>query len=119
MKWGHYYEAFPSDQLLFWVLQCVFRPYNVPLDRWLEKILSHTGGMGGDPGWSMEHVISLDGKNEYLVWADPDISGIEPAEAIYNAEIVHQALRKSLIAFGEAYPERSKEVRDVIDRYRL
>jgi hypothetical protein len=50
MKWGHYYEAYPHDQLLFWVLQCVLRPYNVPLDRWLKKIITHAGGLSGDPG---------------------------------------------------------------------
>ena len=53
------------------------------------------------------------------VWADPDISGIEPAEATYNADAVHNALRKSLIAFGDAYPERSDEVKDVLRRYSL
>lgn len=119
MKWGHYYEEHPNDQLLVWVMQCILRPYNVPLDRWLKEILVHAGGLGGDPGWSMEHLSLSDGTDAYQVWADPDISGIEPAESTYNTDTVHQALRKSLIAFGEAYPERSKEIEDVIRRYRL
>jgi hypothetical protein len=119
MKWGHYYEECPHNQHLFWVLECILRPYNVPLDRWLKQILVHTGALGGDPGWSMEHISSSDGTDAYHVWADPDISGIEPAEAIYNADAVHQALRKSLIAFGDVYPDRKKEVDDVLRRYYL
>lgn len=119
MKWGHYYEAHPEDQLLLWVLQCVLRPYNVPLERWLKEILVPNGGLGGDPGWSMDHILSHDGADAYQIWADPDISGIEPCEATYNSDVVHHALRKSLIAFGEAYPERSMEVEDVLRRYRL
>ena len=119
MKWGHYYEAYPHDQLLFWVLQCVLHPYNVPLDRWLKKIITHAGGLSGDPGWSMERISSNDGTHAYQVWADPDISGIEPAEATYNADTVRQALRKSLVAFSEAFPERSSEVEDVLRRYHL
>ena len=119
MKWGHYYEEDEREQLLLWVLQCILRPYNVPLDRWLKQILAHAGGLGGDPGWSMEHISSSDGRGAYQVWADPDISGIEPAEATYNADAVHNALRKSLIAFGDAYPERSDEVKDVLRRYSL
>lgn len=119
MKWGHYYEECPGDRLLFWVLQCILRPYNIPLDRWLKEILAQAGGLGGDPGWSLEHISSSDGKEAYRVWADPDISGIEPAEAIYTAEAVHEALRKSLIAFAEAYPRRSNEVEDILRRYHL
>jgi hypothetical protein len=119
MKWGHYYEACPQDQLLLWVLQCILRPYNVPLDRWLKEILAQAGSLGGDPGWSMEHISSNDGTDAFQVWADPDISGIEPAEATYNANAVHQALKKSLIAFGDAYPARSQEVQDILRRYQL
>lgn len=119
MKWGHYYEECPQDQLLLWVMQCILRPYNVPLDRWIKKILTHAGGFGGDPGWSMEHMSLSDGTEAYLVWADPDISGIEPAEATYDADAVYKVLRKSLIAFGEAYPERSKEVENMMRLYRL
>ena len=119
MKWGHHYEECPHDQLLVWVLQCILRPYNVPLDRWLKEILTHAGGLSGDPGWSMEHISSSDGLDTYQVWADPDISGIEPAEATYDANAVRLVLRKSLIAFSEAYPERILEVEDVLRRYRL
>ncbi len=119
MKWGHYYEAYPQDQLLLWVLQCILRPYNVPLDRWLREILEPGGGLGGDPGWTMEHISLSDGTDAYQVWADPDISGIVPAESTYYADAVHQALKKSLIAFGEAYPVRSKEVEDLLQRYHL
>jgi hypothetical protein len=119
MKWGHYYEERSHDQLLVWVLQCVLRPYNTPLDRWLQKIITDDGGFGGDPGWSMEHILLDGGMDAYRVWADPDISGIEPAEATYDATTVYQVLQKSLIAFGEAYPERSKEVQEVLGRYQL
>ena len=119
MKWGHSYEADIAHQLLFWVLQCVFRPYNAPLDCWLKHILVNGGGLGGDPGWEMEHLLSDSGPGDYRVWGDPDMSGIEPAEAIYSAEVVYRAIRESLIAFAEAYPEKLNEVHEVLDRYKL
>ncbi len=119
MKWGHYYEASSHEQLLYWVLQCVLRPYNLPLDRWLKHALSGHDGFGGDPGWSMEHMRAQDGSDWYRVWADPDTSGIEPAEEIYSADVVHRALRDSLLAFGEMYPERKNEVQEVLQRYVL
>jgi len=117
MKWGHYYEELPKDQLLFWVMQCILRPYNSPLDRWVKEIFVRAGGFGGDPGWYMEHRLLSDGTDAYQIWADPDISGIEPAEVTYSQDAVRQALKKSLIAFAEAYPERSNEVAEVLRRY--
>lgn len=119
MKWGHYYEAETHDQLLFWVLQCVLRPYNLPLDCWLKEILEEASGLGGDPGWSMEYLSSNTGAGAYQIWADPDISGIKPAEAIYSADVVRHALRESLLAFGDAYPERLIETQQVLRRYDL
>lgn len=36
----------------------MLRPYNLPLDRWLKEILEEASGLGGDPGWSMEYLLS-------------------------------------------------------------
>ena len=119
MKWGHHYEARPENRLLFWVFECILRPYNAPLDRWLKEIFLNAGGIGGDPGWSMDCVSLKNGTEAYQVWADPDISGIEPSEVIYSSDTVHQALRQSLIAFSEEYPERNQEVQMVLKKYRL
>ena len=47
------------------------------------------------------------------------MSGIEPSEVIYSAEEVRQALRESLIAFAEAYPEKEAEVQAVFRKYNL
>jgi hypothetical protein len=47
------------------------------------------------------------------------MSGIEPSEVIYSAEEVRQALRESLIAFADAYPEKEAEVQAVLRKYNL
>jgi hypothetical protein len=119
MKWGNYYEAETHDQLLFLVLQCVLRPYNFPLDRWLKEILEEASGIGGDPGWSMEYLSSNTEVGAYQIWVDPDISEINQAEAIYSADVVRHALKESLLAFGDAYPERLIETQQVLRRYNL
>ena len=119
MKWGHHYEKPANMQLLFWVLQCVLRPHLTPLDRWLKHALTKPGGIGGDPGWSMERLPAENGGDSFLVWGEPEMSGIEPAERIYTSDLIYKALRESLLAFAEAYPDREEEVRKVLHRYGL
>lgn len=120
MKWGHIDEVEVTEKLLYWVLMFVLAPYfDDPIDHWLMNILIPEGGLGGDPGWEMEHIPEADGAGSYRVWADPDMSGIEPAEAIYSAEIVYKAVQESLLALGEAHPEKADEVKEIIIHYKL
>lgn len=120
MKWGHIDEIEDASKLLYWVLMFVLAPYfDDPIDHWLKDILMVGGGLGGDPGWEMEHISEPNGVGSYRVWADPDMSGIDPAEAIYSIQIVRHAVRDSLLALGEAYPEKNNEVVEVIKRYGL
>jgi hypothetical protein len=121
MSWGkHISQVEEPFHLLYWTLLWVIGPYgNAPIDCFLEKILGPEGGLGGDPGWEIDHLPEQDSEGSYRVWADFDVSGIEPAEKIYSAKIFRQAIRESLIFFGEAYPEKMSEVVEVIKRYGL
>jgi hypothetical protein len=120
MKWGKLDDVAPTERLLHWVLVCVLGPYfDDPIDHWLKLILCSGGGLGGDPGWEIEHVPDVGGDGSFRVWADPEMSGLEPPEQIYSAEIFRNATRASLEALLTEFPEKSKEVITVIERYRL
>jgi hypothetical protein len=120
MRWGHIDEVDEREKLLYWVLMHVLGPYfDDPIDHWLKDILVNGGGLGGDPGWEMEHVPGPDGTGYYRVWADPDVSGIEPSEAVYRVEIVRRAIKESLLALGDAHRDKADQVEEVIQRYKL
>jgi len=120
MKWGHIDEVESSQKLLYWVLMFVLAPYfDDPVDHWLKDIITHGGGLGGDPGWEIEHIPELGGAGSYRVWADPDMSGIKPADIIYSAKAVHHAVQESLLALGDSCPEKADEVKAVAQRYKL
>ncbi|WP_131931306.1 MULTISPECIES: hypothetical protein [Burkholderia] len=118
MKWGHAHEVEEPERLLYWVLTWVVAQ-SVPLDHWLAAILQPNGGLGGDPGWEIDHIPCTDHPGTYKVWADLDVSGIEPSERIFDAQTFRNALRVTLLAFGDEFPEREKEVRNVIVRFDL
>lgn len=118
MKWGHAYEVVGREKLLYTVLSWILAQSS-PIDKWLNKILAVDGGLGGDPGWEMEHMSKGNGRGGFRVWADPEVAGIEPEEQFYRDADVYQALRESLVAFGQAHPERKGEVSEAIRRYKL
>ena len=118
MKWGQAYEIAGSEKLLYTVLSWILAQ-SFPIDKRLNKILTANGGSGGDPGWEMEHISSGSGCGEFRVWADPEVAGIEPEERIYLADDVYQAVKESLVAFGQAHPDREGEVSEAIRRYNL
>lgn len=120
MKWGCIDEIEPAKKLLYWVLMFVLAPYfEDPIDHWLKDILVHGGSLGGDPGWEMEHIPDHDGDGAYRVWADQNVSGIEPAAALYGTETVRYAIYESLLALSIAFPDKADEVKEVIQRYNL
>lgn len=115
MKWGHTHEIEGPEKLLYWVLAWVVTQ-SVPLDHWLGPILEPDGGLAGDPGWEIDHLPNTDGPDLYKVWADPEISGIEPSEVVFDARQFSDALKETLLAFRTEFPERAVEVNDVITR---
>jgi hypothetical protein len=118
MKWGHSYEIKNSERLLYLVLAWIISQ-SAPLDIWLKDILKKDGGLSGDPGWEIDPIFGEHGNCLYRVWADFNVSGIEPDEEIYNADTFKRAVRESLLAFGEAFPEKSQAVNEVLGRYGL
>jgi hypothetical protein len=116
MKWGH----FPSGryELLFWVISCCLYP-NRSVDHWIKDFIEEGGGIGGDPGWEISCVSDVQDGVHYRVWADSEMSGIEPDEAIYTIEEMRKALKESLLAFAEEYPEKLIEVKEVLERYKF
>lgn len=120
MKFGHVNDVEESQRLLYWALNFVLSPYfDEPIDHWLKDILAYDGGLGGDPGWEIEYIPEANGVGVYRVWCDPDIFGVESAEAIYSAKQMYDAVHETLLALGDAYPEKADEVRVMINRYKL
>lgn len=120
MKWAHFDTVDASERLLYWVLMYVLSPYFDDLiDHWLKKILGQDGGVGGDPGWEIERVSDGTCNCRFLVWADPNMSGIDPLAATYSKEAVMHAIRNSLLALVETQPEREHEVKETLKRYAL
>jgi hypothetical protein len=118
MKWGHTYEIVGPERLLYQVIAWVIWQSS-PIDKYLKHILINGGGFGGDPGWEIEHIPESTGHGHYRVWADSQMSGIQPDEMSYDLVTVHRAIKQSLLAFGTAYPEKLNEVNEIIKRYRL
>lgn len=121
MSWGKkLFQVDQDEKLLYWVLLCAIAPSEIlPVDYFISKFLKEGGGGGGDPGWEIEHRSTPDGRGLYYVWGDSDISGIEPADKEYPSELVYEFLKRSLLEFAEAYPERGGEVDEVISKYKL
>lgn len=121
MSWGRKLAEVDEDcKLLYWVLLWTIAPHKGDsIDYFMKKILQPGGGGGGDPGWEIEHLISPTGPGSYYVWADPEISCIEPAEREYSADVFLKVLKDSLLEYGSAYPEKTLEVEEVIRSYRL
>jgi len=119
IKWGNI--IIPSGnkfELLYWALMFAISPTR-PIDNWIKSFMTKGGAIGGDPGWEITHVVTDGTSGYYKIWADSEISGIEPDEASYTAEEMRKALNESLLAFAEQYPEKSSEVKEVIKRYNL
>jgi len=120
VKWGRFDGIEAEKKLMYWVLLFVLQPYfEEPLDHWLREILTLGCNIGGDPGWAIEHVRSEDGQVKYKIWADYEMSGIEPDEGVFGDELFRPAVRNSLIALAERYPNKSREARETIARYGL
>ncbi|WP_432239976.1 hypothetical protein [Herbaspirillum robiniae] len=123
--------------LLFWCLAWVF--HTSPLDDYLRGILLNNlvDPAGGDPGWYLNLISRREAADYseqwdacivhsshpelgcYEAWALADISGIEPETAYYTVEEVRHYIRLALDNIAQQHPERTKEVQEVIARYRL
>ncbi|QXW43023.1 hypothetical protein [Pseudomonas amygdali] len=118
MKWG----MLPGDErdLLFWVLCFVVEYYsNVDLNKFLKAFLTSGNGLAGDPGWEFECLRDTDGNECYCFSADFNFSGIEPVTRCYEAKVVREALKESLLAFADKEPDKADEVVGLIIKYRL
>ncbi|MGV2288353.1 hypothetical protein AAHK20_06525 [Trinickia sp. YCB016] len=117
MKWGCIQDVASGDKLLYWVLIFLLQPYfDSAIDHWLKDICKDGGGMSGDPGWSIDHMVT-GSQACFRVWADPEMSGIEPSEATYSDEDMRRAIRDTLNALAGEYPRKSREVELMVERY--
>lgn len=118
MKWG----SLPGDDrdLLFWVLWFAIGCYSdVGLDELLKRFFTLRGGLMGDPGWEFEYLEDDAGCEYYGFSADYDFSGIEPSYKNYNAAVVREAIKESLLALADKKPAKADEVVSLIIKYGL
>jgi hypothetical protein len=120
MRWAVIDDTPVEHNLLYQALMYILQPdpYR-PVDYRLHEVLSPHACIGGDPGWEVEHIPGANGQDSYHVWVDPEMSGIEPAEATYDDRTVRHAVAESLKALADKWPERRDDVRRVIRDYRL
>ena len=85
----------------------------------LNRILSKEGAVRGSPGWEIDFIEDECGDNVYLVWADPQCSGIEPAEQHFSVENVRVAVRESLLYMGRGFPDKTSEISKALIDYKL
>ena len=97
-----------------------------PIDKYIKNILDEGRGgyCGGDPGWEIdafddEGNVLLDesGRRVFRVWADPDISKIEPDTEYYLFDEVKEYVRQALVCMRERMPESRVEVARILNRY--
>lgn len=137
------YSKIPEiDDRLELLLYCIRNAVNwgsTPLDGYLKGILLNNliDAAGGDPGWYLNLVANRDQADYqeqwaacvaqskhpelgcYEAWALSDISDIELDTAYYTVEEVRHYIRMALDSIAAQYPERSREVQEVIARYGL
>jgi hypothetical protein len=119
IKWGKI--NIPSGdrcELLYWALMFALSP-NRPADHWIQSFMKAGGAIGGDSGWEIAHFGTDSESGYFKVWADPEISGIEPSEATYEIDELRTALKESLLVFATQYPEKVPEVKEVLLKYNL
>jgi hypothetical protein len=121
MNWGPHAKVVDRRlDLLNWTLRYAVRPYqNLPLDYGFQHLFLPSLGYGGDPGWEIDIVFASDGNTYYDV-SDPEGYVEEPLTTIrYSEAEFRSALRKTLEQVTLQYPERAREVRDVIRKWSL
>lgn len=120
MKWANFDEIDERQKLLYWALMFVLAPYfEDQLDHWLKHILVAGGGIGGDPGWEIEHVPDENNEGSYRVWCDSEISGIYPDCRLYSASEMMHAVKISLLSLCKEYDQKTDEVFEIITKYNL
>ena len=113
-------EVDPTERLLYWVLMFALYPFFSESSHFvLNRILSKEGAVRGSPGWEIDFIEDDCGDNVYLVWADPQCSGIEPAEQHFSVENVRVAVRESLLYMGRGFPDKTNELSKALIDYKL
>lgn len=107
-----------EELLLRWIFRCVVLQ-SEPLNRWINDFLKENGSLWADPGFRIDRVANLDGVDCYEVLADPDVSGIDPSDAVYSVNDFRRILKETLLAFADECGERACEVKELIEAYNL
>lgn len=117
MKWGE----LPGDSkdLLYWILWFAIGAFSKgDLEGLLKRMFIRWEGLSGDPGWEFEYEPDAC-SGHYFFSADQDISGIFPNSRVYSVQVVKEAMRESMLALGNKYPERAGDLQKLICKYEL
>ncbi|MCU6498321.1 hypothetical protein LPN04_11000 [Rugamonas sp. A1-17] len=118
MEWGRLDDVATENHLLYMVCMWIIAPYdNRPVDHFLKRILGNERGFGGDPGWEIEWMTGVPSGDQFRVWADKDVSGLDQEEAVYDGATFYMAARETLLAYAKAHPSRKEEIAEIIHRY--
>lgn len=74
--------------------------------------------LSGDPGWEFEYEQGAC-PGHYVFSADQNMSGIFPNSRVYSVQAVKEAMKESMLAIGNKYPERAGDLKKLICKYEL
>jgi hypothetical protein len=111
MKWGQYYDLTSQrERLFFEVIEFIVSGEIRVAETgvfgfYFDKVFAKGGGLGGDPGWGIKHIVEDDGPGVFLLESDPVYSSSETCEAIFGVDEVFEGFTSQLTAYLECYPE--------------
>ncbi|TWC70935.1 hypothetical protein FBY10_104337 [Pseudomonas sp. SJZ103] len=117
MKWGEL--SGNSEDLLYWILWFAIGAFSEgDLEGLLQRMFIRCEGLSGDPGWEFEYEPDAC-SGHYVFSADQNMSGIFPSSRVYSVQVVKEAMKESMLALVNKYPERAGDLQKLICKYEL
>lgn len=111
---GHFEPRKDRDAAMKFGLNVVLMDHRLESLQQLVTPGSRIGGMGGEPGWEIDRVLSADRSSilGFEAKVDPDVYELGHPEGSYDAASFWALLRPMLMAYRKANPESAP----VVDR---
>jgi hypothetical protein len=125
MNWGHSHEVRGEKGLLYYILESLVSnslelSSIAPIDRHLKHVINGSGFFNSDVCWEIDRIQTFGEPNRYHISSDQNYhDGDLPDKAIFNEKEFKQALKETLLAYAEAYPEKVTDAFDLIRQFNL
>jgi hypothetical protein len=127
MNWGYSYQVNGEKGLLYWALEGLlddshqYKNNPFAADARIKEMMQIGNGIGGHLYWIIKRIkVNNDSPSYFKVSSDPDYHTTDIAtEATFSESEFKQALNETLLAYAEAYPDKTTEVFDMIRQFDL